>query len=55
VHTIGGIDAMQALTLALHMLPTELEALAREDCGQFLERFDLDLDHACRVHLNPAG
>ena len=51
VHTIGGIDAMQALTLDLHMLPTELEAPAREDGSQFLKRSDIDLDHACRVHL----
>src|SRR5216684_667525 len=49
VHTIVGVDAMQALILALHLLPTELEALAREDGGRFLDGSDLDLDHACRV------
>lgn len=46
-----GVDAMQALVLALHILPTELRALAREEGGRYLDEPDLGLDHACRVHL----
>jgi hypothetical protein len=53
--TIFGIDSMQALVLALHVLPTQLNALAREDGGRFLDQSDLGLDHACRVHLDEAG
>src|SRR6267378_332645 len=51
VHALFGIDAMQALVLALHTLPTELRALAREDGGRYLNEPDLGLDHACRIHL----
>jgi hypothetical protein len=54
LHATYGIDAMQALILALHTIPTELCALAREDGGQYLDESDLGLDHACRVHLDIA-
>ncbi len=50
-----GIDAMQALILALHTLPTELRALSTDEGGGFLEAADLGLDHACHVHLKYAG
>ena len=51
VRAIYGIDAFQALILALHILPTQLRALARDDGGRFLDESDLGLDYACRVHL----
>lgn len=55
VRAIYGIDAMQALILALHTLPSELRSLARHDGGKYLNEDDLGLDHACRVHLDMAG
>ena len=55
VRAIYGIDSMQALVLALHLLPTELLALARRDGGRYLDEPHLGLDHACRVHLGIRG
>lgn len=55
IRAIYGIDAMQALVLALHILPAELRALARDDGGRFLNEADLGLEHACRVHLEIVG
>jgi len=55
IHEIYGIDAMQALVLALHILPAHLGALARDDGGRFLSEFDLGLDHACQVYLECSG
>src|SRR6266542_5049272 len=55
VRAIFGIDAMQALVLALHTLPAELRALARDHGGRYLDEPDLGLDHACRIHLEVAG
>jgi hypothetical protein len=52
---IFGIDAMQALILCLHVLPSELRALARETGIRFLDESDLGLSHACRTHLDLAG
>jgi Domain of unknown function (DUF6968) len=55
VRTMFGIDTMQALVLALHTLPTELRALARDDGGRYVNEADLGLDQACRVHMEMAG
>jgi hypothetical protein len=52
---IFGIDAMQALILALHTLPSELRALARETDIRFLEETDLGLNRACKTHLGMTG
>jgi hypothetical protein len=52
VRAIFGIDGFQALVLALHMIPTELRSIAREESGSFPDGDeDLGLTHACRVHL----
>jgi uncharacterized protein DUF6968 len=54
VRAIVGDDAMQALILALHILPTELRSIAREESGSFPNSDeDLGLTHACGVHLAP--
>ena len=51
---IFGADSLQALTLALHILPTELAALAKRENGTFNSREqDLGLSSACKAHLNP--
>jgi hypothetical protein len=42
---------MKALILALHTLPSELRALAREEGGHFQDEEDLGLDFACKVNL----
>ena len=51
VRHIFGVDSMQALVLSLHVLPTELQALARRAAGRFVTDADLGLDHACGVYL----
>ena len=52
VIAIFGVDAMQALLLALHTLPTELRAIARKESGSFPDgNEDLGLTHACSTHL----
>lgn len=50
-----GMDGFQALILAIHTLPSELRALARDHGGQFLDQPDLGLDHVCRSSLEFAG
>src|SRR5262245_14205495 len=53
---IFGIDTMQALILALHILPTELAAIARETGGHFVDdEPDLGLTHACQLHMEGVG
>jgi len=53
---IFGIDTMQALILALHILPIELAAIARDTGGSFIDdEQDLDLTHACRTHMEGFG
>jgi len=44
----SGVDAVQALVLALHLLPAELRAIAREESGSFLNG-DEDLGAVSRV------
>ena len=51
---IFGIDPMQALILALHILRAELRALARDTDSRFLDEEDLGLNHACRTNLDLA-
>ena len=53
VRPIFGADAMQALILGLHILPTILESLARSGHGSFVGdcRSDLGLTHACETQL----
>lgn len=46
-----GIDAMQALVLTLHTLPTEMKSLAQDAKAQFLDEHDFGIDHACRTNL----
>ncbi|MGH9385592.1 MAG: DUF6968 family protein [Vicinamibacterales bacterium] len=50
-----GIDSVQALTLTLHILPTELRALARDHGGAFLDAEDLELEGVCRSTLERAS
>jgi hypothetical protein len=54
---IFGADRLQALILALHILPTELKALIKGENGSFTSAGDQDLglSDACRVHLDPTG
>jgi len=51
-------DGMKALIFALHALPSELRALAREDragrAGRFLDPEDLGLNDACTTNLDAA-
>lgn len=48
VRAIFGEDAMQALILAFHTLPTALQAIARGESGSFPDKDeDLGLTHAC--------
>jgi hypothetical protein len=52
VRAAVGVDAMQALVLALHVLPTELQAIAREESGSFPNSDeDLGLTRACGMLL----
>jgi len=52
VRAIFGVDAFQALVLALHTIPTELRSIAREESGSFPDGDeDLGVTSACRVHL----
>jgi hypothetical protein len=52
---IFGTDSLQALILALHILPTELAALAKKENGSFDSREqDLGLSSACKTHLHPS-
>jgi hypothetical protein len=48
-------DGMKALIFALHTLPSELRALARDDrAGRFLDEEDLGLNDACKTNLDAA-
>ena len=52
VRGVFGIDKMQALVLALHVLPTELRAIAQEESGAFPNcDEDLGLTRACSMYL----
>jgi len=51
IRAIYGVDSMQALILAIHTLPAELQALARKEGGRFLDEDDLRIDDACRANL----
>lgn len=54
VRAIFGVDALQALVLAIHAVPTELRSIAREESGFFPDADeDLGLTHACHIHLAP--
>jgi hypothetical protein len=56
IRAIFGIDTMQALILALHILPTELAAIARETGGSFVsDEQDLGLTHACQLQMEGFG
>jgi len=54
---IFGVDAMQALVLAIHTIPSELAAYARNPGGRFLHlgRVDTSFVSACRTALESAG
>ena len=54
---IFGVDTMQALILALHILPTELAALARSAGGTFVTagEEDLGLTRACQLQVEGFG
>lgn len=55
VRAVFGVDSMQALILALHALPVELQAEAAGNQGCFQDGDEgLGLDHACGVHLSLA-
>jgi hypothetical protein len=43
---------MNAWILALHTVPSEPRALAREEGGHFEYEEDLGLDFACKVNLD---
>jgi len=52
VKAIFGADAMQALILALHILPTELQVIARSESGGFPNNDEyLGLSNACGALL----
>jgi hypothetical protein len=50
-----GVDNMQALVFAVHILPAELTALARDHGGQFLDDADLGLGRVCRMIIDGAA
>ena len=54
---IFGADAMQALLLAVHTIPVELAAYARDEGGQFLHFGEPDSSFvsACRTTIEYAG
>jgi hypothetical protein len=56
-HAIFGVDTLQALILALHTVPAELNALARQENGSFIPAGDQDLglSDACKIHLDPTA
>jgi Domain of unknown function (DUF6968) len=54
-HAAFAGDGMRALIFALHALPSELRALAREDrSGRFVDGEDLGLNDACKTNLDVA-
>jgi hypothetical protein len=46
-----GVDSMQALILALHVLPAELQRLEFEHGGRIVDGPDLGLVRACKTVL----
>jgi hypothetical protein len=54
---ILGVDAMQALLLAIHTIPSELAAYVRDPGGRFLHHGDVDTSFvsSCRTVLEYAG
>jgi hypothetical protein len=48
---IVGVDSMQALILALHVLPAELHGLERQYGGRIVDEPDLGLLRACKTVL----
>ena len=48
-----GVDAMQALVLAIHILPLELRSFVEGEPGHFIDEPDLGIDRACRMNLDP--
>jgi uncharacterized protein DUF6968 len=57
VMAIFGVDAMQALVLAIHTIPAELSAFTKNPGGRFLylDHPDVDFLHACRVCIETVG
>lgn len=57
VRAIFGVDAMQALVLAIHAIPAELAAFMRDPGGRFLYLDSLETSflRACRMSLNTVG
>jgi hypothetical protein len=49
---VGGVDSMQALILALHTLPAELQALEFKHGGRIVDGPDLGLVRACKTILS---
>ena len=54
---IFGVDAMQALLLAIHTIPSELAAYVRDPGGRFLYLGDVDTSFvsSCRTVLECTG
>lgn len=50
-----GVDAIQALVLAIHVLPIEVRGFAEAETGQFVDEPDLGVDRACRMNLDEMG
>jgi len=44
---------MQALVLAIHILPLELRSFVEGEPGHFIDEPDLGIDRACRMNLDP--
>ena len=57
VMAIFGIDAMQALVLAIHTIPAELAALMKDHGGRFLyqDRLETSFLRACRSSVDVVG
>lgn len=57
VMAIFGVDAMQALVLAIHTIPAELAAFTRNPGGRFLYLDNLETDflRACRTTVDVVG
>jgi len=50
---VCGADAMQALVLAIHILPTEVRVFVENEPGAFIDEPGLGIDRACRMNLDP--
>jgi hypothetical protein len=57
VRAMFGVDAMQALVLAIHAIPAELAALMRDPGGRFLYLDSLETSflRACRTSVDAVG